>query len=172
MLPIDDPQWKTYKGGYRVVYDASRAIKQLFTNGPDKELWAELWNELHHQGDIDQASYASVPWLIEYLRSTTKLDWNPLALIATIELARDKCNNPPINPELISGYYAAMELLPELLVTHPDREWNDQVMQSAAACIAAARGQRWFAQAYFELDRETAANWFSEEFGWGFLTTE
>lgn len=42
------------------------------------------------------------------------------------------------------------------------------MVQPAVACIALARGQRWFARAYNELDRGTAERWFSEESGWDF----
>ncbi len=45
-------------------------------------------------------------------------------------------------------------------------------MQAAVACIALGRGQPWLARAYFELDRDTAGRWFSEEFGWDFPDAE
>jgi hypothetical protein len=168
MLPLDDPRWQSYKGGYRVPYDASRGLRRLLTDGPCKELWEELWNNLHHQGDLHQASYAALPWLVEFIRRSPKLDWNAVALVALIELERDQHNNPPVAEELSSGYYAAIRSLPEVLSSHPDREWGDCVVQAAVACIALARGQRWFARAYFELDRATAGRWFSEELGWDF----
>ena len=52
MLPLDDLRWQKYKGGYRVRYDASPALKRLLSHGSDKAIWAELWGELHHQGDL------------------------------------------------------------------------------------------------------------------------
>jgi hypothetical protein len=140
----------------------------LFRDGPSEDLWDELWNELHHQGDLHQASYAAVPWLIEFNRRSHKLDWNALALIAKIELERDQHNNPPVAEELSTSYHESLNSLPEILGTHPDRNWNELTVQSAVACIALARSQRWFARAYFELDRNTASRWFSEEFGWEF----
>lgn len=74
MLQFDDARWRSYKGGYRVPYDASLALRRLLAEGPDDELWDELWSELHHQGDLDQASYAAVPWLVEFIRRSPKLD--------------------------------------------------------------------------------------------------
>ncbi|MDX1945173.1 MAG: hypothetical protein SFU86_07185 [Pirellulaceae bacterium] len=168
MLPLDDPRWQSYKGGYRVPYDPSSILGRLLTDGPDERLWHELWSELHHQGDLHQASYAAVPWLVEFLRHSPTLDFNAIGLIATIELERDQHGNPPVAEELSQGYYEAIRSLPELLATHPDQKWGEDAVAPSVACIALARGQRWFARAYFELDKDTASRWFSEEFGWDF----
>lgn len=113
MLPLNDSRWQTYLGGYRVPYDASSALRQLLDDGATKELWEELWNELHHQDDVDQASYAAVPWLVEFTRRSLKLDWNALALVAVIELARP--SNPGVQTELSDAYFAALRSLPEIL---------------------------------------------------------
>src|SRR4051794_35770324 len=102
MLPLDDPRWQTYRGGYRAPYDASPALRRLFDEGATPELWDELWEDLHHQNDVGSASYAAVPWLVEFLRRCPKLDWNPLGMIAVIELARP--SNPPVPPELGESY--------------------------------------------------------------------
>jgi hypothetical protein len=67
--------------------DASPAIGRLLEDGPIEALWDELWSELHHQGDVDQASYAAVPWLIEFVRRGSRIEWNALALVATIEFS-------------------------------------------------------------------------------------
>jgi hypothetical protein len=164
MLPLDDPRWATFNGGYKVPYDASAALDRLFVDGPSEELWEELWNELHHQGDVGQASYAAISHLVEFVRRSPRLDWNPLGLVACIELERP--HNPPIHTELADDYFAAIRALPAVLGGHLDQEWSEQVVRAAVACIALARGQRWLAKAYFELDRDTAGRWFSEEFGW------
>jgi hypothetical protein len=95
MLALDDKRWQSYLGGYGVPYDASQLLRRLLEGGADDELWEELWTELHHQGDVGQASYAAVPWLVEYVRRSPQIDWNALALIAKIELERGCHNNPP-----------------------------------------------------------------------------
>src|SRR4051794_26287410 len=121
MLPLDDARWQSYKGGYRVPYDASLALGRLLHDGPNEALWEELWNELHHQGDLNLASYAAVPWLVQFVRRSPKLDWNAVALIATIDLERDQHNNPPVAEELLAGYDSAIRSLPAVLGTHADR---------------------------------------------------
>jgi hypothetical protein len=172
MLPLDDPRWQSYKGGYRVPYDASPGLRRLLADGPDEELWEEFWTQLHHQGAVHQASYAAVPWLAEFVRRSPKIDWNALALIATIDLEREQHGNPKVANELAASYFAATKSLPAILGTHPDDEWSELVVRPAVACIALARGQRWFARAYLELDRDTAGRWFSEEVGWDFPEPE
>jgi hypothetical protein len=93
VLPLDDPRWSFYEGGYRVPYDASLALRRLLERGPTPELWDELWQELYHQDDVGSASYAAVPWLVEFLRRSPKPEWNALSLVAAIELVRP--SNPP-----------------------------------------------------------------------------
>jgi len=60
MLSLTDPRWRTLKGGYRTLYDASGALSRL-AQGYD--VWEELWDKLQHQGDVGEASYAAVPHL-------------------------------------------------------------------------------------------------------------
>ena len=164
MLALNDLKWQAYEGGYRVPYDASVLLRQLFEQGATADLWEEFWSELHHQGDVGPASYAAVPWLVKFVQRSERLDWNPLALIAVIELERP--TNPAIPPELAVSYHQAIRELPSILGTHPDQDWDEHVTRSAVACVALARGQRWYAKACFEMDRDTASRWFSEEFGW------
>lgn len=168
MLALDDPRWRDFKGGYRQPYDASEAIRRLLADGASEELWEELCGELHHQGDVDQASYAAVPWLVEFVRLSSRIDWNALALIAVIELERPRHRNPKPHKLLAEAYQTAIRSLPAVLCGHPDHDWTEETTQYAAACLALARGQRWLARAHFELDRETAGRWFHEEFGWEF----
>jgi hypothetical protein len=103
MLPLDDPRWRSYTGGYRVPYDASLPLRRLFEEGATSELWDELWQELYHQRDVGPASLAAVPWLLEYARQQPELDWNPFGLIAVIELERVRyCRNSPMPSEWLS----------------------------------------------------------------------
>jgi len=111
---------------------------------------------------------AAVPWLLEYVRRSPAMDWNAFGLIAVIELERAEHHNPKVRKDLSEAYFTAIRSLPVILGNHPDQEWGEEVIRYAAACIALARGQRWFAKAYFELDRHSAGRWFSEEFGWKF----
>jgi hypothetical protein len=47
MLSLTDPIWRELEGGYRMPYDASKALAQMEGG---ESVWEELWEELHHQG--------------------------------------------------------------------------------------------------------------------------
>src|SRR5436305_1024906 len=137
MLPLDDPRWKTLTGGYRVPYDASQPLQALLKQGASAEIWDELWQELHHQGDVGPASYAAVPHLLEFARCSPRMDWNAFGLIATIELERP--SNPDVPQLLAESYFHAIDQLPEVVSTHPHRSWDDLLTRSICSCIALAR---------------------------------
>ena len=64
MLSLDDPRWRTLRGGYRVPYDPTPALRRLAAEWVNEPAWEELWNELHHQGDLDEASYAALTVIV------------------------------------------------------------------------------------------------------------
>jgi hypothetical protein len=69
MINLDDMKWKEFDGGYRMPYDASVPLTRLEQATSSEEIdaiFAELWNELHHQGDVGLASYFSVPHILHH----------------------------------------------------------------------------------------------------------
>ena len=107
MLPLDDPQWKSLRGGYKILYDPTDSLRRLYAGENPKAAWAELWENLHHQGDVGDASYASVPHIVRILKDRSDPDWNGYALIATIEIERRRRQNPPIPDWLLHLYESA-----------------------------------------------------------------
>ena len=164
MLPLDDPRWKTLTGGYQVPYDASGPLHKLFERGGSKELWDELWQELHHQGDLGTASYAAVPHLLEFARRSPRLDWNVFGLIAVIELERP--SNPSVPAFLAAGYFRAIKELPAVVGSHPQQEWDEILTRHIVCCIALARGQRVLARVYLEMGLDAARQWLWGEIGY------
>lgn len=82
---------------YRIPYDPSSALKLL---GSDRDAALnELWENLYHQGDVDTASYAAVPKLVEA---------GELSLVAAIEVARHEGRNPDVPSEISSTYKQAL----------------------------------------------------------------
>lgn len=163
MLPFDDPRWETYREGYD-EYDVRTDLKKLLAGEATEELWHTLWDNLHHQGDVYPASYAAVPYLLEYAWRHPKLDWNVFGLIAVIELARP--DNGPVPEEQTAGYFKAITDLPTVIGSRPDRQWSAEVTRCVAACMALAGGQRLLAKAYLELNPEAAQRFLEEEIGW------
>lgn len=164
MLPLDDPRWKTFSGGYQVGYDASPALRRLLDEGPAEDVLEELGNELCHQGDLGGASYASVPWLVEYLRRCAEFDARAAGLVLTIEFGRP-FNRAQVPDGLRDDYEKAIRELPEIVLSKRGGPWDDLQVQVAASIVALGQGNRWFARAYYELDRAMLAHLIEQEFG-------
>jgi hypothetical protein len=86
VLSYDDPRWKELKGGYKTPYDPTKVLRKLESAGDPKPLWEELWDQLHHQGDVGESSYATVPHLVRIQKEKGNLGWNFYALVSTIEV--------------------------------------------------------------------------------------
>jgi hypothetical protein len=126
MLSLNDERWTQIDGGYRMSFDPRLLLSRLESDPDTAAVWHELWDELHHQGDVGEASFAAVPHLVRICRSRGELDWNVYALTAIIELARKQGSNPDVPQWLSTGYFRAIRELAEtgsreiLTATDPD----------------------------------------------------
>jgi hypothetical protein len=141
MIELDDPRWEGLKGGYRVVYDPRPAIRSLEANAHQRDLWKELWNELHHQSDIGEVSYAAVIALVQIEKRRRRFGANLLALAATIEIERHRAGNPPVPAWLETDYREAWIDLAEFALQDLRSGEDDERVQIALPVIALARGQ-------------------------------
>jgi hypothetical protein len=137
--------------GNRLPYDARSAIAKL-ASGQSDAAWSELWDELHHQGDVDTASYAAVPELVALYRTRTVPDWNVYALVGTIELSRARGNNPDVPSWLVSEYRLALATLADLAGQDLRETMDPLVARSALGIIALVKNLRAHAQVLLELD--------------------
>jgi hypothetical protein len=155
LLPLDDLRWRSYRSGYnRVATDATDWIRKLLSKDFPESHWSFLWDDLHHQGDVGEASYAVIPYLAEYLRQTSDLNWNIFSFAACVELERTENGNPPIPTEIQESYYAGLKDLSRLAVGINIETWSTEQTMGVAACLAVSRGQRLLARAYLELSDE------------------
>lgn len=127
-------------GGYRMPYDPRTALSKLAASGADASAWDELWNELHHQGDVGEASYAAVTALVDLYSSDRPPDWNLFALSVTIEIERHRKINPPLPEWLSDDYEVAWQKLGELALTTLRKSVDWETLQSSLAVLAVARG--------------------------------
>ena len=142
-LPRDDladPAWEGLTGGYRIPYDPRPALRALET-GNLEAAWEELWNELHHQGDIGTAAYAVVPHLVRIYKVRGVSDSNIYAMIAIIEECRLSRSNPPLPDEFAPAYYAARQRLVELGAAELCGATDETLVCSIISAIAFAKGQ-------------------------------
>ena len=135
------PSWQELCGGYRTPYDPRQAIHRLRDAPLDEETWTELWDELHHQGDVGEASYAAVPLLVEACWDAPR-DWNVYALVATIEVRRQRTDNPALPSWVRPEYEAALSKLATLALADLERAADPLVIRSAMSIVALARGDR------------------------------
>lgn len=97
---LDFQCWATYRSGYRTPCDIVPLIQRLQTRGTSEELWKVAWEELHHQGDVGEATYALVPYLVDHQSRQREIDEQVFHFSATVELARPENDNPPVPQEL------------------------------------------------------------------------
>ena len=84
-------------GGYRIPFDPFPILAQLEKNRV--EALNILWENLHHQGDVDTAAYASVPALVEA---------GEIELVSVIEVCRHYVSNPEVPETLLNSYNQAI----------------------------------------------------------------
>jgi hypothetical protein len=137
MLSLDDQRWRGLKGGYRQPYDASLALRRMEAG---EQVWDELWEELHHQGDVGEASYAALPHMVRIAETSTSRDWNLYAIASIIEVERHRLNNPPIPDWLRQSYDDSWKKLVLLALRDLAVELDNLTLRSALAVVALGRG--------------------------------
>jgi hypothetical protein len=139
-MNYDDPRWEGLRGGYRVPYDPRNALRSLEHNENVDDAWNELWNELHHQGDVGTASYAAVPELVRIHQVRGISDWNTYSIVAIIEEARRSGRNPEMPGWLCESYQAAWRQLFSLALSDLRDAKEDILASSIIAVIAFEKG--------------------------------
>jgi len=154
MITLDDRVWKELKGGYKSAYDVSVPLRQLEATKDKKEIeniYQELWNELHHQGDVDLASYLAVPQLVRIAKTNNLFDWNLLALCATIEQQRQLGQNPGL-PKLYGQYYQdGLSELKKFIIDNIDSIKDEITFRSALSALAACNQHIKLSKAIIEM---------------------
>ena len=136
----NEEQWAGLCGGYRTPYDPRNAIGKL-REGDAQAAWDELWQELHHQGDVGEASYAAVPLLAEVHEARSVPDWNTYAIASTIEEARLNPNNPSLPDWLLDDYEAAWQKLQKLALKELPVATEAELIDSIIAVLAFGEGR-------------------------------
>jgi hypothetical protein len=140
VLDANSPLWSQLRGGYRTHYDPRPAIQRL-EDSEEPAAWDELWEQLHHQGDVGEASYAAVPLLVGLETRKRSSGWRFLALLATIEIQRHSKKNPPVPEWLSAEYGQAWQNVVPLALSTLSESRDPLVIRSALAVVALAKGQ-------------------------------
>jgi hypothetical protein len=142
MLSLEDKRWQNLEGGYRTRFDPRPQLSRLDANSNPKAAWHELWEGLHHQGDVGEASYAAVPHLVRIYRERAVFDWNTYAIVAVIEVARDSRNNPEVPEWLKEDYFQAIRDLAEVGAVEVLRTKAPEETRAILSILALSAGAR------------------------------
>ena len=142
MLRFDDERWMHLTGGYKIPFDPRSSLLKLEKQQDTATAWKELWEELHHQGDVGGASYAAIPELVRIHRSRGSADWNLYALVATIELARTESQNPEVPAWFRDDYFRSIEELAQMGSKQIFSAEDSETIRAILSVIAIAKGLR------------------------------
>jgi hypothetical protein len=154
MITLDDKVWKELRGGYKMPYDVSVPLRRLERSTEKKEIdkiYDELWNELHHQGDVELASYLAIPQLVSIARQKGLFDWNVLALCATIEQQRQLGKNPQLPTQYLDYYQKGWTDLKEFIIDNLNSVDDEITLRAAMSAFAACNGQVKLSKAIIEM---------------------
>ena len=166
MLSLTDPLRPQLEGGYRMPYDASKALVQMERG---ESVWDELWEELHHQGDVGVASYATIPQIVRISEARREFDWNLYALAATIEIERHRKDNPAL-PDLLSpSYKLAWEGLVKLALADLAGKPDELTLRSALSVVALGRGDIKLGALLNHADTDEIVAYVEENLAWSSL---
>ena len=140
-MDLDDERWTLFSGGYRVPYDPRKALRTLELDEDVEAAWEELATELYHQGDVGEASYATVPHLVRIHEQRGVADWNTYALVAMIEEARQIGDNPALSADLRGPYDQAWQRLVQIALRELDAAEEPSLVSCIIAVIAMGKSQ-------------------------------
>jgi hypothetical protein len=169
VLTLIDPIWQELAGGYRVPYDASKALVRMERG---ESVWEELWQELHHQGDVGVASYAAIPQIVRISEARHASDWNLHALAATIEIERHRKSNPPVPEWLSDSYKSAWEDLEKIALADLAGKPDQLTLRCALSVVALSRGDLKLGALLNHLDEDEIDAYVEEHLAWSSIHLE
>jgi hypothetical protein len=165
-MDLNDQIWPTLEGGYRIPYDASVILKELEATSDAKainHIFLELWDNLHHQGDVGAASYLSSTSLIDICIRKNSLDWNYIGLCLIIEHCRRSDNNPKIPNQFNDDYFNALSRFEEYLLNNFKAIDDPTSLRLTLAFFATMHDQFDLGRAIEELDEDVLAEFLERD---------
>jgi hypothetical protein len=165
MLSFEDRRWKGLRAGYRTPIDLRPLLRSLESGDDPGSTWHELWQELYHQGDVGEGSFAAVPHLVRIHRQRGVADWNTYALTATIELARGQKGNPDVPDWARDAYDQALRDLVQIGLEELPRCSDQEGVRSILAILAIVYGARTYGRVLIEFTEDEVLELEKEAFG-------
>lgn len=140
MLSFDDERWDRLCGGYQVPVDLRPLLTAVELGEHPEDAWLALWQEVYHQGDVGEASYAAVPHLVRIYRARGERDWNAISLAGAIELARLGGKGPELPSWGAGAYREALVELARLGLRDVDGTNDKNYIASVLGLVAVING--------------------------------
>jgi hypothetical protein len=153
-MTFDDGRWIGLKGGYGMAFDPRPLLVKLESGLDVDHVWGELWDELHHQGDVGEASFAAVPHLARIYRERGGLGWNTYAIVAIIELRRNEGKNPDVPDWLRDEYFNAIRDLARIAQSQIETAQESEETRAMLSIVAIEKGLRVHARFLLEYSEE------------------
>ena len=164
-MELEDRNWGLLEGGYRIPYDASKPLRRLkdAVNAKERQkIFDELWENLHHQGDVGAASYLAVPQLIDICIESKSLDWNFIGLCVTIENCRVNGENPELPKQYDDLYFSSLTKF-EKYLTGNLKNINDRTaFRLTLSLLATVNGQPRLGKTIEVLDEDAVDEFLSQ----------
>jgi hypothetical protein len=154
MLSFEDPRWNKLEAGYRTPIDLRPLLQRLESDRDRKATWHEVWEELYHQGDVGEGSFAAVPHLVRIHRLHGAPDWNTYALAAAIELARGKGGNPDVPDWTREAYDEALRDLGQIGLKELPLASDQETVRSILGILAIVHGARTYGRILVEFSED------------------
>ncbi|HWY09791.1 MAG TPA: hypothetical protein VN026_00625 [Bacteroidia bacterium] len=165
-MDLDNKIWQTLDGGYKIPYDVSHPLKKLRSTSDEKiiaDIFADLWDNLHHQGDVGLSSYLALPHLATICIDKKSFDWNFIGLCVVIEHFRKSNHNPRLPDEYKNDYFDALKRLEQYLLTNFKNIKDPTTLRLTLALLATVNGQVELGKAIENLDEDMVKD-FLEQF--------
>lgn len=156
-MDLDNRIWATLQGGYKIPYNASIPLKKLSHATRQDEfaiIFAELWNNLHHQGNVGTASYLAVPQLVSICINKKSLDWNFIGLCVLIENCRLEDHNPELPNEYQDHYFESLTQFERYLLLNFKSITDQTALRLTLSLLATVNGQPGLGRAIEILDED------------------
>lgn len=169
MKALDDKIWKELKSGYQILFDPTDIIKTLEKDKNSEEAWESIWEELHHQGDIGEASYAIIPYLIDIHRRKHFDDWQIYSFVSLIIQESHRKTNPQIPTWIEQDYNDSLSELFRIALKDLEEANDELLIRSIIGFIAFTKGLVKYGAIISSYNESEIEEFVEERMGWNEL---
>ncbi len=127
---------------------------------PDADIWWEIWDIVHHQGDVWISSYIAVPQIFKIYKEKNWLDYNLPGVLSVIENCRQKESNPRLPDWLEKEYFQTLHKTVQYCAEKISSDWDRDLLISFLMLICAVKQK----QGLFELVEIASCSEYDEKF--------